>query len=160
LSSPPSSATSRSPASSAAWRLAMRASMPRSARVRTSCIPTGSTAPRSRAGWRRCRQRPTPEMSMPPPADDTPENSARFLLAVLAMTAAGFGLTLLVFYPGVMTFDARYVYEYVGRGFMGDWQSPVMTVLWAWIDPIAPGSASMFLLSVAFFWLTLRPVGI
>src|SRR5258707_7445054 len=105
----------------------MRASMPRSARVRALPIPTGSTAPRSRAGWPRCRQTPTPEMSMPPSADDTPANSARFLLPVLALTAAGFGLTLLVFYPGVMTYDARYVYEYVSRGLMGDWQSPVMT---------------------------------
>jgi hypothetical protein len=85
-------------------------------------------------------------------AQAPPALSRRFVLLISAMSAAGFGLTLFVFYPGVMTFDARYVYDYATKGFMGDWQSPVMTVLWSWIDPIAPGSASMFLLSVTFYW--------
>ena len=66
---------------------------------------------------------------------------------------ACFALTLLVFYPGVMTYDARYVYDDIAQGFLGDWQSPVMAVLWAAIDPIAPGSASMFLLMVTIYWL-------
>ena len=69
------------------------------------------------------------------------------------MIAGGYGLTLLVFYPGVMTYDARYVYEDIAAGFLGDWQSPVMTVLWSFIDPIAPGSASMFLLIATLYWL-------
>src|SRR4051812_14324764 len=73
-----------------------------------------------------------------------------FLIVTLA--ACGFLLTLLVFYPGVMTFDARYVYDDMTRGFLGDWQSPVMTVLWSLIDPIAPGSASMFLLIAMQYW--------
>lgn len=72
---------------------------------------------------------------------------------ILVLIASGFGLTLLVFYPGVMTYDARYVYDDIARGFLGDWQSPVMTVLWAAIDPIAPGSASIFLLIVTLYWL-------
>lgn len=74
-------------------------------------------------------------------------------LPIIAMTAAGFGLTLLVFYPGVMTYDARFVYEDIAKGTLGDWQSPAMTVLWALIDPIAPGPASMFLLIVTLYWL-------
>jgi len=74
-------------------------------------------------------------------------------LLILALSFAGFGITLLVFYPGVMTYDARYVYDDIAQGFLGDWQSPVMTVLWAAIDPIAPGSASMFLLIVTIYWL-------
>jgi hypothetical protein len=77
----------------------------------------------------------------------------RTTLLVAAMTAAGFVLTLYVFYPGVMTFDARYVYGYVATRAYGDWQSPVMTVLWSLIDPIAPGPASMFLLTAALYWL-------
>jgi hypothetical protein len=40
-----------------------------------------------------------------------------------------------------------------------DWQSPVMTVLWALIDPIAPGSASMFLLTAAAYWLAFGLLG-
>jgi hypothetical protein len=71
------------------------------------------------------------------------------------MTAAGFGLTLYVFYPGVMTYDARFVYEDIAKGTLGDWQSPVMTVLWGLIDPIAPGSASIFLLTTTLYWLAL-----
>lgn len=69
------------------------------------------------------------------------------------MAVAGFGLTLAVFYPGLMTIDARFIYQDTIEGFRGDWQSPVMTALWALVDPIAPGTGSMFLLSVATYWL-------
>jgi hypothetical protein len=76
-------------------------------------------------------------------------------LAILAMLAGGYALTLLVFYPGVMTWDARYVYQDIAKSTLGDWQSPVMTVLWTLIDPIAPGPASMFLLMVTLYWLAI-----
>jgi hypothetical protein len=36
---------------------------------------------------------------------------------------------------------------------LGDWQSPVMAVLWRLIDPISPGPGSMFLLIAALYWL-------
>lgn len=65
---------------------------------------------------------------------------------------AGFGLTLAVFYPGVMTFDSKYVYADVLTGFRGDWQSPVMTELWRLVDPIAPGPASMLIVMAALYW--------
>ena len=74
-------------------------------------------------------------------------------LAVAILTAVGYGLTLLVFYPGVMTYDAKFVYEDIAKRTLGDWQSPAMTVLWALIDPIAPGLGSMFLLIASFYWL-------
>jgi hypothetical protein len=73
--------------------------------------------------------------------------------AVGALIAAGYGLTLAIFYPGVMTYDAKFVYQDIASGVLGDWQSPVMTVLWRAIDPIAPGSASMFLLIATAYWL-------
>jgi len=79
--------------------------------------------------------------------------SWRRALPVVALTVAGFALTLRVFYPGVMTWDATYVYSYIAAGRAGDWQSPLMTALWAVIDPIAPGSGSMFLLIAAVYWL-------
>jgi hypothetical protein len=50
-----------------------------------------------------------------------------------------------------MTIDARWVYEAITHG-LGDWQSPVMTLLWGLIDPIVPGSMSMFLLMAAIYW--------
>ena len=74
-------------------------------------------------------------------------------LMICAMVAAGFALTILVFYPGYMTNDATFVYQYTKERAYGDWQSPVMTLLWRLIDPIAPGSASMFLLIAALYWL-------
>ncbi|MGZ8368554.1 MAG: hypothetical protein ACXWVK_07600, partial [Rhodoplanes sp.] len=58
---------------------------------------------------------------------------------VAALAGGGFALTLFVFYPGVMTYDSLYVYRAIAEGRVGDWQSPVMTALWAVIDPVAPG---------------------
>jgi hypothetical protein len=69
------------------------------------------------------------------------------------MTAAGYALTVLVFYPGYSTVDARYVYADAMAWRFGDWQSPAMGVLWRFIDPIAPGAASMFLLTATLYWL-------
>ena len=74
-------------------------------------------------------------------------------ISVAILLAAGFGLTLLIFYPGVMTYDAKFVYEDIAKGTMGDWQSPVMVWLWTLIDPIAPGAGSMFLLIATTYWL-------
>jgi hypothetical protein len=76
------------------------------------------------------------------------------LIACAALLVAiGFGLTLLIFYPGVMTYDAKFVHEDIAKGTMGDWQSPIMVWLWALVDPIAPGAGSMFLLIVLTYWL-------
>lgn len=67
------------------------------------------------------------------------------------MLSAGFALTLVVFHPGYLTVDAWWVYKAITDG-PGDWQSPAMSVLWRVIDPIAPGSLSMFLLMAALYW--------
>jgi hypothetical protein len=75
------------------------------------------------------------------------------VLLVCALTAACFGLTLLFLYPGYLTNDATFVYGYVQDWHLGDWQSPLETMLWWLIDPIAPGSASIFLLIVTLYWL-------
>ena len=74
------------------------------------------------------------------------------LLVVLAV-AAGFALTVLVFYPGYITLDARYVYAAAQAWQFGDWQSPAMAVIWRMIDPIAPGALSMLLLTASLYWL-------
>lgn len=89
-------------------------------------------------------------LGSPKMTGDRPWQTA--LLPALLATC-GFGLTLYVFYPGIMNYDARYVYLDSLKGFYGDWQSPVMTWLWRMIDPAAPGSASMFLLIAALYWL-------
>jgi hypothetical protein len=90
---------------------------------------------------------------MPLSPDRSQPTPRRLYLAVAALIAAGYGLTLAIFYPGIMTYDAKFVYEDIAKGVLGDWQSPVMTVLWGAIDPIAPGAASMFLLIATSYWL-------
>ncbi|HEY2228024.1 MAG TPA: hypothetical protein VGI22_09860 [Xanthobacteraceae bacterium] len=79
--------------------------------------------------------------------------SARATLVVCALTIAGFALTILLLYPGYLTNDATYVYSYIPEWRLGDWQSPLMTMLWWLIDPIAPGPGSMFLLFATLYWL-------
>ena len=77
----------------------------------------------------------------------------RASLVVLLTLAAAYALTVLVFYPGYSTVDARYVYADAMAWHFGDWQSPAMVVLWRLIDPIAPGASSMFLLTATLYWL-------
>lgn len=79
-----------------------------------------------------------------------PGSLPRFALA--AVIALGFAATLLVFYPGVMTYDAVYVHLAAMNGHHGDWQSPLMSALWGAIDPVAPGAASMFILIATLYW--------
>jgi hypothetical protein len=90
---------------------------------------------------------------MPLSPDRQQPGPRRLRLAVAVLIAAGYGLTLAIFYPGIMTYDAKFVHEDIGKGVLGDWQSPVMTVLWGAIDPMAPGAASMFLLIATSYWL-------
>jgi hypothetical protein len=89
---------------------------------------------------------------MPLP-DEAHESSWPARLAVIALILAGYGLTLLVFYPGVMTYDGKYVFEDIAKAVWGDWQSPAMIALWRFINPVAPGAASMFLLIITAYWL-------
>src|SRR5450755_4566654 len=96
--------------------------------------------------------RPIPGTFMPlSPDRGRPVRQQSLYIALLI--AAGYGLTLAIFYPGVMTYDAKFVHEDIAKGVLGDWQSPVMTVLWGMIDPVAPGAASMFLLIATSYWL-------
>src|SRR5256886_17178520 len=87
-----------------------------------------------------------------PIATRAPARSRGSWLA-LCTAAAGYCLTVLIFYPGYSTADARYVYADAMAWRFGDWQSPAMAVLWRLIDPIAPGPSSMFLLTAAVYWL-------
>ncbi len=95
-------------------------------------------------------------------ADAVPAARLRWRRAVpvVALTLACFALTLRVFYPGVMTYDAWYVHSDIAAGRAGDWQSPLMTALWAVIEPLAPGSASMFLFIAALYWLAFAALGL
>jgi hypothetical protein len=86
--------------------------------------------------------------------------SAGATLLIAAMVAAGFALTVIVFYPGYLTNDASYVYQYMQEWRFGDWQSPLMSMLWWVIDPIAPGTGSMFLLTATLYWLAFAVIAV
>ena len=75
------------------------------------------------------------------------------MLAILGLAAAGYALTLHVFYPGYMTNDAGFVYRFMNEWSFGDWQSPLMSMIWWVVDPIAPGTGSMFLLTASLYWI-------
>jgi hypothetical protein len=79
---------------------------------------------------------------------------------VCALGCAGLALTILVFYPGYLTRDAAFVRNYVESWHLGDWQSPLMTIVWWLIDPIAPGTGSMFLLVAVLYWLGFATVAL
>jgi hypothetical protein len=69
------------------------------------------------------------------------------------LTLAGFAATVVLMFPGYLTNDATYVYSYIAQWRLGDWQSPLMTIVWWLIDPISPGPGSMFLLDITLYWL-------
>jgi len=93
----------------------------------------------------------TISQSKAPPAKVAASALAAWLVG--ALTLAGFALTVLLLFPGYLTNDATYVYSYIAQWSLGDWQSPLMTILWWLIDPISPGPGSMFLLIATLYWL-------
>src|SRR4051812_14831767 len=92
------------------------------------------------------------------PERPTAPVAAKALILMLAL--AGFALTMVALFPGHMTTDAAYIYGYIREWRFGDWQSPVMSILWALIDPISPGPGSMFLLVATLYWLGFALVGV
>jgi hypothetical protein len=78
---------------------------------------------------------------------------ARIAIALIALV--GFAFTLWLFYPGIQTFDSFYIYQDMAKRHFGDWQSPAMLALWLAIDPIAPGTGSILLLTAALYWSAL-----
>src|SRR5690348_9767814 len=140
---------SRRPASRGASSLATSGSTRCLARVNNSSTRIGSRRMRCGAGSTRCRCRRIPETFM---RGSSETFRARIAIALIAL--AGFSFTLWVFFPGITTFDAWYVYQDMAKHQFGDWQSPAMLALWMQIDPIAPGTGSLLLLTVALYWLS------
>ena len=50
-----------------------------------------------------------------------PRLTWRRALPVIVLALLGFALTLRIFYPGVMTYDAWYVHADIAKGELGDW---------------------------------------
>jgi hypothetical protein len=77
----------------------------------------------------------------------------RAVVLVGMMACAGLALSILTFFPGYLTRDATFVRGYVQTWYLGDWQSPLMTIVWWLIDPLSPGTGSIFLLAAVLYWL-------
>lgn len=77
--------------------------------------------------------------------------------AVLAL--AGFGLSVLVFYPGLFTPDSMVQFDQAQSGQFADWHPPVMAALWRLLLFVHHGPEPLFLLHLALFWSGAFAVG-
>jgi hypothetical protein len=76
-----------------------------------------------------------------------------YLLAGL-IASAGFGFTIWLFYPGMTTHDALAVYDQAHAGRFGDWQPPLMGVLWVLLEKLLGyGPQALFVPTAALYWL-------
>src|ERR1051325_2140122 len=66
--------------------------------------------------------------------------------------AAGFVLTVVAFYPGVMSPDSFDQWEQGRAWAFNDVHPPVMSALWGLMDRVWAGPAGMLLLHNALFW--------
>lgn len=61
--------------------------------------------------------------------------------------------TLALWWPGIATYDGVAQYEQVLAGVLDDWHPPIMARLWMMLHPLGAGTAPMFVVQVALYWL-------
>lgn len=67
--------------------------------------------------------------------------------------AAGLALSLWLFFPGMATHDTLAVYDQAHAWVFGDWQPPLLGVLWIWFERVfGYGPRAMFVPTVAVYW--------
>ncbi|MEA2998228.1 MAG: hypothetical protein QOK17_61 [Sphingomonadales bacterium] len=81
--------------------------------------------------------------------------TARPGLSHAAAAALLFAATLIVFWPGIALYDSVEQYRQAISGAYDDWHPPVMARLWSLLLGAWPGTAPMFLLQTALYWLGL-----
>src|SRR5436309_16134331 len=94
------------------------------------------------------------------PSASTLRTSVGIIALILALAAAGFALTVFLFFPGYLTNDATFVHQYMQDWRFGDWQSRLMSMLWWVMDPFSPGPGRMFLLVAFCYWLGFALTGV
>ena len=72
-----------------------------------------------------------------------------------AAAAAGFALSVLIFWPGVALYDSVEQYKQALSGGTTDWHPPIMAKLWGALAHLAPGTAPMLLLQLGLYWMGL-----
>lgn len=77
------------------------------------------------------------------------------ILAAL-LAGLGFALTVWLFFPGIATHDALAVYDQAYEWRFGDWQPPLMGVIWVYLEPIFGfGPRAILLPTLGLFWLAI-----
>ncbi len=87
----------------------------------------------------------------PPPHADQRPFPGRSIAAAFILLA----LSLLLFWPGIATYDTIVQYQQVVSGSYDDWHPPVMARLWAALSILSAGTAPLFLLQMTGYWLGL-----
>jgi hypothetical protein len=76
------------------------------------------------------------------------------ILAAAMIMAGGFALSVWLFYPGLATHDALAVYDQAHAGRFGDWQPPLMGVIWVVLEHVfGYGPQALFLPVAALYWV-------
>ena len=64
----------------------------------------------------------------------------------------GFALTVILLYPGFMTWDSVEQLSQARTGEYVDWHPPVMAYIWSWVDRLISGPFGMLLLVMILVW--------
>src|SRR5690349_14127589 len=74
--------------------------------------------------------------------------------AIVAIVCSiGFGISLLINYPGFMSFDSFDQLIEARNGVYSDWHPPFMAFIWHFVDEIVRGPLGMLILITALMWL-------
>jgi len=99
---------------------------------------------------------PSPTLSLRLPVAPAPRSRAHPGELVLGALLSGLGLflALALFYPGIATHDSLAVYDQAYTGKFGDWQPPMMGLLWTSLEQIfGYGPAAITIPNVTAYWL-------
>jgi hypothetical protein len=82
--------------------------------------------------------------------------SAVEAVVAVALALAGLAATSALFYPGIATHDALAVYDQAYAWSFGDWQPPLMGVLWIGLERLVGyGPGAMLMPTLVAFWLAI-----
>jgi hypothetical protein len=77
-------------------------------------------------------------------------------LVAIALALCGLAATLALFYPGIATHDALAVYDQAYAWSFGDWQPPLLGVIWIGLERLfGYGPAAMLVPTLSAFWLAI-----
>lgn len=76
------------------------------------------------------------------------------IVAAALLIALGLAASVWLFYPGMATHDALAVYDQAHAGSFGDWQPPLMGVIWVMLErALGYGPHALFLPVATLYWV-------